>query len=85
MREYLTRRAYKHETGACVNLMVTEALVKAADVYNFLDIVREENYDKFEKLNDGIFLEILNSISEKLAASKELLERIVKRKLYKFK
>lgn len=29
VREYLTRRAYKHETGSSINLMVVEALVKA--------------------------------------------------------
>ena len=29
VREYLTRRAYKHETGAAINYMVVEALYKA--------------------------------------------------------
>jgi len=29
VREYLTRRAYKHETGSSINLMVVEALAKA--------------------------------------------------------
>jgi HD superfamily phosphohydrolase len=29
VREYLTRRAYKHETGSSINLMVVEALSKA--------------------------------------------------------
>ena len=29
VREYLTRRAYKHETGMAINIMVVEALAKA--------------------------------------------------------
>ena len=29
VREHLTRRAYKHETGAAINFMVVEALSKA--------------------------------------------------------
>lgn len=29
VREYLTRRAYKHEKASAINLMIIEALVKA--------------------------------------------------------
>ncbi len=29
LRENLTRKAYKHETGSSINLMVAEAIAKA--------------------------------------------------------
>jgi len=35
VREYLTRRAYKHEKASAINLMIIDALVKA-DKYSYL-------------------------------------------------
>lgn len=42
------------------------------------------NLDQYEKLNDSIFLEILNSNHPDLEESKKILELISKRKLYKY-
>ena len=38
----------------------------------------------FERLNDGIFLELLYTTDPELRESKEILERIGKRQLYKY-
>lgn len=103
VREYLTRRAYKHETASSINLMITEAIAEADKYrtfiwrnkiiikkfnflryYNFSSIIQNCDLEKFERLNDNIFLEILYSEDEKLKNSKDILDRIVKRKLYKY-
>ena len=39
--------------------------------------------DRYEKLNDDIFLQILYSTDQLLNESREILQRIVKRNLYK--
>ncbi len=39
VREYLTRRAYKHETGMAINIMVVEALAKAEPYNNFINFI----------------------------------------------
>ena len=68
-----------------LRLMVVESLTKANSYFNFGKIFGNKNgLDLYEKLNDNIFFEILYSSDERLKESRELLERIVKRKLYKF-
>ena len=47
-------------------------------------MIKNSKLDEFEKLNDSIFLEILNSNNKKLLESRQILERIGKRKLYKY-
>lgn len=84
VREHLTRRAYKHESGSSINFMVIEALKLAAQHYKFAEMIENQDMDKFEKLNDSIYLQILHSESEELRPSRELLQRIEKRKLYKY-
>ena len=46
--------------------------------------MKKRDYDKFERLNDTITLQILGSDEERLKASKQVLERIERRKLYKY-
>lgn len=84
MREYLTRRAYKHESGSSINLMVTEALAKADSFFKFSTLVNDETFERFERLNDNIFWDIYYSEDPKLKDSKEILDRIIKRNLYKY-
>ena len=36
VREYLTRRVYKHEKVSAINLMIIDALVKANEYSRFL-------------------------------------------------
>ena len=43
----------------------------------------EDALDRYEKLNDDIFLQILYSTDQLLNESREILQRIVKRNLYK--
>ncbi len=43
----------------------------------------DDALDRYEKLNDDIFLQILYSTDPLLNESREILERIVKRNLYK--
>ncbi len=52
--------------------------------FNFSKIVKENNLDEFEKLDDTIFRQILNSKDKKLDASREILKRVTDRRLYKF-
>lgn len=86
VRELLTRRAYKHETGYSINLMVIEALNKADAHFNFGKLFNRglKGLDDYEKLTDGIFYEILDSNTPTLAESRQILDRIQRRDLYKF-
>lgn len=84
VRENLTRRAYKHETASSINQMVVEALVKADEFYKFSEMIEKEDIDFFERLTDNVFLEILYSEDGRLKESREILERVGKRKLYKY-
>ena len=47
-------------------------------------MIREKNFDKYEKLNDDIFGQILNSNETDLEESKKILTRIIERCHYKF-
>lgn len=82
VRERLTRKAYKHETGSSINLMIVEALKLATKHYKFDDIT--DDMDKYLKLNDSIYLEILHSEHEDLKKASELLKLVEKRKFYKY-
>ena len=51
---------------------------------SFKDIAKNNDYEKFLKLNDAIHLKILYSDHLDLKDSREILERIEKRQLYKY-
>jgi HD superfamily phosphohydrolase len=85
VREMLTRRAYKHETGAAINFMFVEALVKADSFFNFSKIVNDGDFEEFEKLDDGLEMQILCSNEACLTESRTILEKVSRnRNLYKF-
>ena len=84
VREHLTRRAYKHESGSSINLMVVEALKLASKHFEIAEMIDNQDMNKFEKLNDSVYLQILYSDTDELRASRELLQRVEKRKLYKY-
>lgn len=46
--------------------------------------MQDQNFDRYEKLNDSIYLEILYSDNELLKESKEILQQLTIRKLYKY-
>ena len=91
VRERLTRKAYKHEKCLSINTMIVEALKLASDHFNFEDIVKgmrsgefletNETLNKYEKLNDSIYLQILNSEDDELKLSRDIEKRVKKRKL----
>lgn len=82
VRERLTRKAYKHETGSSINLMIVEALKLAAKHLKIHESIDDMN--EYLKLDDSIYLKILHSDHEDLKEASELLKRVEKRKLYKY-
>ena len=83
VRERLTRKAYKHEICSSINSMMVEALKLASDHFKFAEIIHDQDMNKYEKLNDSIYLQILNSENDELRQSRDILKRVEKRKLYK--
>ncbi|CAB4019253.1 SAM domain and HD domain-containing 1 [Paramuricea clavata] len=63
--------------------MITDALVLLEDKYKFSEAISD--MEKYIKLTDSIFYEILrsNDADEKTKKAKEILERIQQRNLYK--
>nr|KAF6472406.1 SAM and HD domain containing deoxynucleoside triphosphate triphosphohydrolase 1 [Molossus molossus] len=91
-RNSLHRRAYQHKVGNIIDMMITDAFLKA-DPYIELTGAEGKKYhlstaindmEAFTKLTDNIFLEILYSTDPKLDAAREILKKIERRNLYKF-
>ena len=64
--------------------MITDALISADNVKHIREIAEQMDLKEYEKLNDNILMEIYFSNDEELKSSKEIVERIVNRKLYKY-
>ena len=82
---YMTRyryhkEIYNHTTVKLIELMLKDALKEADKVFDFLDW---SSTDKFISLDDSIYSTIINSDNKDLRKSKQILERIEKRDLYK--
>lgn len=84
VREKLTRNAYKHHTGSSINLMFVDALVKSDKYFEFSKMIENEDIDAFEKLTDSVEEIIRHSSDHRLKESREILESVSRRKLYKF-
>ncbi|KAL4234945.1 SAM domain and HD [Mactra antiquata] len=90
-RSTLHRRAYQHKTTNIVDTMLVEALEKANDYLKFTGEngkqyrMSEAIYDMkaFIQLTDNVFHTILYSTDSNLKKSREILENILRRKLYK--
>lgn len=91
-RTSLHRRAYQHKVGNIIDIMITDAFLKA-DPYIKITGTEGKKYhistaiddmEAFTKLTDNVFLEILHSSDPKLAAAREILEKIERRNLYKY-
>ena len=52
--------------------------------FKFSSLFDDVTFDRYERLNDSIFLQILYSQDERLAESRAILERIQQRKLFKY-
>ncbi|KAI1890241.1 hypothetical protein AGOR_G00151690 [Albula goreensis] len=90
-RNGLHRRAYQHKVSNAIELMITEALVKAN---NYIEIQGSggkrlkmseaiEDMEAYSKLTDNVFDEILNSTDPNLAGAQKILQDIHCRNLYK--
>ncbi|XP_056129818.1 deoxynucleoside triphosphate triphosphohydrolase SAMHD1 [Lampris incognitus] len=90
-RNCLHRRAYQHRVGNIIETMLTEAMLKA-DPYIQIEGSEEKMFTlstaiddmkAYCKLTDHIFEQILYSSSPELAESREILNNILHRRLYK--
>lgn len=91
-RNCLHRRAYQHKIGNLIDIMITDAFLKA-DPY--MEIVGTEgrkfristaidDMEAFTKLTDNVFLEILYSTDPKLSEARDILRNVEYRNLYKY-
>ncbi|KAI1890240.1 hypothetical protein AGOR_G00151680 [Albula goreensis] len=80
-RNGLHRRAYQHKVSNAIELMITEALVKAKDYIKMSEAIKD--MEAYSKLTDNVFDKILNSTDPNLTGAREILEDIHCRKLYK--
>ncbi|XP_060604041.1 deoxynucleoside triphosphate triphosphohydrolase SAMHD1-like isoform X1 [Ruditapes philippinarum] len=92
IRNLLHQRAYQHKTSNSIEIMLSEALVLADKYITFKgkdgknvrmsDIVNDMK--AYTLLNDGVIHIILGSNKKGLEKSKEILNRIFRRDLYRF-
>jgi deoxynucleoside triphosphate triphosphohydrolase SAMHD1 len=78
-RYRLHKDIYNHKTSKIIELMLGDALIEAQDVFDWKDIISNE---EFLKIDDSIYNFILFSENEELQKSKNLIERIENRDLY---
>uniref|UniRef100_A0A673B5M9 HD domain-containing protein n=1 Tax=Sphaeramia orbicularis TaxID=375764 RepID=A0A673B5M9_9TELE len=91
-RSRLHRRAYQHKTNKIIELMITEAFVKAdkhicrkgskGKTFTLSETIKD--MEAYTKLTDHIFDEILNSSSDDLKEAREILQKVITRKLYPY-
>ncbi|XP_037628433.1 deoxynucleoside triphosphate triphosphohydrolase SAMHD1-like isoform X2 [Sebastes umbrosus] len=91
-RHCLHRRAYQHRVNKIIETMITEAFLKA-DKYikikgsggrMFTLSTAIDNMVAYTKLTGHVFEQILNSSDDELKEAREILENIIRRRLYKF-
>ncbi|XP_034551820.1 deoxynucleoside triphosphate triphosphohydrolase SAMHD1 [Notolabrus celidotus] len=90
-RNCLHRRAYQHKVGNIIEMMITEAFLKADKHIQvegskgkmFTLSTAIDDMVAYTKLTDHVFEQILNSSSSELAEARQILHNIVCRRLYK--
>ncbi|XP_051516375.1 deoxynucleoside triphosphate triphosphohydrolase SAMHD1 isoform X4 [Myxocyprinus asiaticus] len=90
-RNCLHRRAYQHKVGNIIEIMITEAFVKAdphiciqgssGKIFTISSAI--EDMEAYTKLTDHIFEQILYSSSPELSDARAILQNIICRRLYK--
>ncbi|KAK3519520.1 hypothetical protein QTP70_033504 [Hemibagrus guttatus] len=90
-RNCLHRRAYQHKVGNVIEVMITEALVKAdpyvqirgssGKMYRISEAI--DDMEAYTKLTDHIFEQILYSSDPALSEAQGVLQNILCRRLYK--
>lgn len=91
-RNCLHRRAYQHKIGNLIDIMITEAFLKAdphveitgTEGKKFQISTAIDDMEAFSKLTDNIFLEILYSTDPQLSEARNILRNIECRNLYKY-
>uniref|UniRef100_A0A1A7XYN9 Deoxynucleoside triphosphate triphosphohydrolase SAMHD1 n=1 Tax=Iconisemion striatum TaxID=60296 RepID=A0A1A7XYN9_9TELE len=91
-RNCLHRRAYQHKVGNIIEVMVTEAFLKADPHIQiegsggkmFTISTAVDDMVAYTKLTDNIFEQIVNSSSPELAEARKILRDILCRNLYKY-
>ncbi|CAH6776898.1 deoxynucleoside triphosphate triphosphohydrolase SAMHD1 isoform X2 [Phodopus roborovskii] len=91
-RNCLHRRAYQHKISNLIDIMITEAFLKANPYIeitgtngkkcNISEAI--DDMEAFTKLTDNIFLEILHSTDPRLSEARTILRNIECRNLYKY-
>uniref|UniRef100_A0A672J2R4 HD domain-containing protein n=1 Tax=Salarias fasciatus TaxID=181472 RepID=A0A672J2R4_SALFA len=81
-RYSLHRRVCQHRVTQNVNLMITDAFVKADPILNLSGAI--SIMEEYTNLTDEVFEKILHSTGPDLQEAREILRNIHKRKLYKF-
>ncbi len=78
----LHHRAYKHKTTKAIEEMITEAFLLLEEKYKFSEAISD--MEKYAKLTDSIFYEILRSSDpdEKMKKAQAILRRIQRREVY---
>ncbi|XP_016428874.1 deoxynucleoside triphosphate triphosphohydrolase SAMHD1-like, partial [Sinocyclocheilus rhinocerous] len=88
---YTHRQAYQHKIGYIIDTMLAEALVRAdrdlhegkpEDMLKISEAIKTA--EDYSKLTDEIFEQILSSTADNLKKSRDILNKIVRRKLPKF-
>ncbi|XP_025115815.1 deoxynucleoside triphosphate triphosphohydrolase SAMHD1-like isoform X1 [Pomacea canaliculata] len=91
-RHALHRKAYQHKVTHAVEIMLVEAMKEANDfllipgkgkMLKMSECIKEENMDAYMNLNDSIFHQILLSPDPNLQKSKDILQALQRRRLYK--
>uniref|UniRef100_A0A3Q3EGL5 HD domain-containing protein n=1 Tax=Labrus bergylta TaxID=56723 RepID=A0A3Q3EGL5_9LABR len=90
-RNCLHRRAYQHKVGHIIEIMITEAFLKAdkhipltgSGGKSFTLSTAIDDMVAYTKLTDYVFEQILNSSSDDLKEARQILQNIVYRRLYK--
>ncbi|XP_062418113.1 deoxynucleoside triphosphate triphosphohydrolase SAMHD1-like [Pungitius pungitius] len=84
-RNCLHRRAYQHRVANIVETMITEAFFQAEGriLFNNLSLsFTINNMEAYTKVTDDVFNQILNSSSDELKESRNILQAVVGRRLY---
>jgi len=81
-RYSLHKKVYNHRVGKAIEYMLCDALVEADPILKISKTI--ENPEDYLKLNDTILNKIEFSKKPGLAKSREIINRIRTRKLYKF-
>ncbi|XP_029912103.1 deoxynucleoside triphosphate triphosphohydrolase SAMHD1-like isoform X2 [Myripristis murdjan] len=83
----LHQRAYQHRVNNIIAYMITEALLEANEHIRIDGLTLSEtihDMSAYTKLTDSVFDQILSSSDDNLKGAKEILNKIVRRQIYRY-